>query len=203
MLELAFSRRMCCSRAWSARRYALSPLASRERPMMRPGTARLCASWHARNAAWGPPYPRGTPKRWELPRTMSAPMSPGGVSIVRESRSATKIDITLCSLHSLVISEKSAMVPSVAGYGISTPSQVLSALKSLRSPTMTSMPMGSARTSHSSMVCGLQRLDTKNLARLLLWMVWDMAMPSAAAVASSRREDWAIGMPVRSATMVW
>ena len=39
-------------------------------------------------------YPRGTPKRCELPMTMSAPMSPGGVSIVSESRSATKIDIT-------------------------------------------------------------------------------------------------------------
>ena len=34
---------------------------------------------------------------------------------------------TLCSLHALVIAENSPMVPSVAGYGISTPSHVASA----------------------------------------------------------------------------
>src|SRR3546814_3110602 len=42
MLEVALSRRMCCSRVCSARRYAGRPAASTETPTRRPG------SWRSR-----------------------------------------------------------------------------------------------------------------------------------------------------------
>ena len=54
-LELAFSRRMCCSRVCSAMRSAVLPRASRDTPMIRPGMARLNSSRVAKKAAWGPP----------------------------------------------------------------------------------------------------------------------------------------------------
>jgi hypothetical protein len=38
-----------------AMRSAGCPCASRDTPIMRPGSSRLNSSWHARNAAWGPP----------------------------------------------------------------------------------------------------------------------------------------------------
>jgi len=43
------------------------PLLSIETPMMRPGAWRTCFSSVTKNAACGPPYPSGTPNRWELP----------------------------------------------------------------------------------------------------------------------------------------
>jgi hypothetical protein len=55
MLDVALSRLMCCSRVCIAIRSAGSPLASIDTPMMRPGIRRLYSSWHAMNAAWGPP----------------------------------------------------------------------------------------------------------------------------------------------------
>ncbi len=47
--------------------------------MMRPGSFRTCSFLHAKNAACGPPYPSGTPKRCALPNAISAPsLRPGG-----------------------------------------------------------------------------------------------------------------------------
>ncbi len=87
MFDVAFSRRMCCSRVCRAMRSAGLPSASTDTPMIRPGSLRLNASRVAMNAAWGPPKPIGTPKRWELPTATSAPHSPGGVRSASESRS--------------------------------------------------------------------------------------------------------------------
>ncbi len=86
MLLVAFSRRMCCSRVWSARRSAGRPPASTDTPTSRPGRLRLYASRVAMNPAWGPPKPSGTPKRWAEPTTTSAPHSPGGVSSVQREQ---------------------------------------------------------------------------------------------------------------------
>ncbi|MNT60489.1 hypothetical protein D3C72_1980720 [compost metagenome] len=47
MFEVAFSRRICCSRVCSARRYALLPCASTVTPTRRPGIERLNASFTA------------------------------------------------------------------------------------------------------------------------------------------------------------
>ncbi len=44
-------------------------------------------------AAWGPPKPMGTPKRWELPTTTSAPHSPGGVSSASAMRSVATVTV--------------------------------------------------------------------------------------------------------------
>ena len=43
MLELAFSRRMCCSRACMVRTKARSPLSSVVSPTIRPGSLRIMA----------------------------------------------------------------------------------------------------------------------------------------------------------------
>ena len=51
MLLVAFSRLMCCSRVCKARRAALSPSLSFERPMIRPGIFLLYASLTAKKAA--------------------------------------------------------------------------------------------------------------------------------------------------------
>lgn len=87
MFDVAFSRRMCCSRVCSASRNAVLPLASRDTPMIRPGIWRRNSSLQDMNAACGPPKPIGTPNRCALPIAMSAPSSPGGVSSVSASRS--------------------------------------------------------------------------------------------------------------------
>lgn len=42
-------------RTCMAMRSAGAPVASREMPIMRPGSRRLYSSWQARKAAWGPP----------------------------------------------------------------------------------------------------------------------------------------------------
>ena len=55
IFDVAFSRRMCCSRVASAIRYAFRPWASIETPMMRPGIWRTNAWRVAKNAACGPP----------------------------------------------------------------------------------------------------------------------------------------------------
>src|SRR3546814_7942926 len=44
MLDVAFSRRMCCSRVWSASRVAGLPRLSMETPTSRPGMERLYRS---------------------------------------------------------------------------------------------------------------------------------------------------------------
>ena len=66
----------------------LRPRLAWETPMIRPGSERLYSSRVAKKAACGPPNPIGTPKRWALPITASAPMAPGGVSRTRLSGSA-------------------------------------------------------------------------------------------------------------------
>ncbi|MNX97799.1 hypothetical protein D3C86_1301790 [compost metagenome] len=90
ILEVAFSRLMCCSRVCKAIRKARPPCASILTPMIRPGMLRLNSSLQVKNAACGPPNPSGTPKRCAEPKATSAPSSPGGVNNVRASRSVAK-----------------------------------------------------------------------------------------------------------------
>ncbi len=87
MFEVAFSRRMCCSRVCSAIRSAVSPCRSWLTPMIRPGILRANWSVVAKNAACGPPKPIGTPNRWLLPSATSAPHAPGASMSVSASRS--------------------------------------------------------------------------------------------------------------------
>src|SRR3546814_2428889 len=63
MFDVAFSRRICCSRVCSAKRRAGAPWLSLDTPTRRPGMVRLNASLQAMKPACGPPKPSGTPKR--------------------------------------------------------------------------------------------------------------------------------------------
>ena len=65
------------------------------------------------------------------------------------------------------------------------------------------MPSGSARVRTTSIVCGWQSPATTKVVALLLTLRRASVIASAAAVASSSIEALAIGMPVRSHTMVW
>ncbi len=87
ILEVAFSLLICCSLVCRAIRRARLPWASMLTPIMRPGIFLLNSSFAAKNAACGPPNPKGTPKRCAEPIAASAPNSPGAVSNVKASRS--------------------------------------------------------------------------------------------------------------------
>src|SRR3972149_1221142 len=76
MLEVAFSRRMCCSRVASVRQKPRSPLESVVWPTRRPGMLRTNLSRVARKPTYGPPKLSGTPNDCPSPATMSA--SAGG-----------------------------------------------------------------------------------------------------------------------------
>ena len=67
-------------------------------------------------------------------------------------------------------------------------------------PIVTSMLRASARVWIRPKVCGCTLSLTKNLSRFPLVSAKDIAMASAAAVASSSSDALAMGMPVRSAT---
>ena len=84
MFEVARSRRMCCSRVWSVSTYPVRPSRSVVRPTMRPGICRIYSSRQANSPSHGPPKFTGQPKLCPSATTMSAPYSPGGVSIPSE-----------------------------------------------------------------------------------------------------------------------
>ena len=87
ILLVAFSRRICCSRVCSTILKAFFPLLSFETPMTLPGTCLIKSFLVAKKAACGPPYPIGTPNRCEFPRTISAPISPGGFKMAKLNKS--------------------------------------------------------------------------------------------------------------------
>ena len=121
MFEVAFSRRMCCSRVCNAMRSAGRPRASTETPMIRPGVWRLYASRVAKNAACGPPNPIGTPKRWALPTTTSAPNAPGGSTRQSARRSAAKTARPFAACTRSTIADGSRNAPLDPGYWTSAP----------------------------------------------------------------------------------
>ena len=204
MLEVAFSRRMCCSRVCSAMRSAGFPSESVETPMMRPGICRFSSSRQAKKAACGPPKPSGTPKRCVVPTTMSAPHSPGGVSRASERRSAATMTAAPSPRARCAKAPWSITAPSVAGYCRRKPKTGALKSNASTSPTTTSMSRAAARVFTTSMVCGWQWSETKKVLRSAPPAIpYAIAMASAAAVPSSRSEALATGRPVRSTTIVW
>ena len=197
---------MCCSRVCNARRRAGAPTASWLTPTMRPGMARRKFSRVAKNAACGPPNPIGTPKRWALPATTSAPISPGGVSKANDSRSAATIASAPASCAALISARKSRRAPVVPGY-CSTTAKGQAARMAAVSPGATSTrrhPTGVARVCSTARVCGCRSTATAMTALPLPRLAPSaMATPSATAVASSSSEALATGSPVRSAITVW
>ena len=125
---------------------------------------RLWASRVAMKPAWGPPKPSGTPKRCDEPTTMSAPISPGGRSSTRPSRSAA----TVTSAPGVVGGrDQRRVVAHLAARSRGT----APARRRCRSgevgrrrasPTTTSMPSGTARVRTTSMVWGWQSASTRN-----------------------------------------
>ena len=71
------------------------------------------------------------------------------------------------------------------------------------SPTMTSNLNEFARVSTTAIVCGWQSPETRNFCDLVLEIRFDIAMASAAAVASSSKDALAISIPVKSVTISW
>ncbi len=206
IFEVAFSRRMCCSRVASAIRYAVLPCASTETPMMRPGIWRTNDCRVAKNAACGPPYPSGTPNRCELPNTTSAPISPGGVRIARASRSVPTATSAPPACARAMTGARSSTSPDSSGYCSKIPKGTASSCPAISptGPTRTSIPSGSARALTTSIVCGRQRSLTKNRFEPLFVRTRCISViASAAAVASSSSEAFATSIPVRSATIVW
>ena len=91
MFDVAFSRRMCCSRVCRASRSAGRPAVSVLTPTSRPGRARAADSWAAMKAACGPPKPIGTPNRCADPTATSAPRAPGDAPSTQYSGSVATI----------------------------------------------------------------------------------------------------------------
>ena len=153
MLDVAFSRRMCCSRVCRANRYAVRPWLSTETPTRRPGSERLNASRVAMKAACGPPKPMGTPNLCVEPITQSAPALPGDCSNTRASTSAATATSAPASWARCTIGSSGSTVPSVPGYCTKMP-YTPSRGSVAGSATTTSMPSGSARTRTTAIVCG-------------------------------------------------
>ena len=80
MFDVAFSRRMCCSRAARVRTKQRLPFLSVVSPTRRPGTERTFFMEQASMPTPGPPALRGMPKLLPSPQTMSAPQLPGFLS---------------------------------------------------------------------------------------------------------------------------
>ena len=67
MFEVAFSRRMCCSRVCSVSTKPRRPSTSVVSPAMRPGILRRNASWAAKKPNDGPPKSSRLPSGWPSP----------------------------------------------------------------------------------------------------------------------------------------
>lgn len=61
-----------------------------ESPAIRPGINLNNDFLQAKNAAWGPPYPRGTPKRWLDPTATSTSNSEGGLMTHKANKSVAQ-----------------------------------------------------------------------------------------------------------------
>ncbi len=203
MFELAFSRRICCSRVCIAMRSASLPRRSFDTPMIRPGNERLYLSRVVKKAAWGPPYPIGTPKRCAEPSTTSAPSLPGAFNSINDIISAATQASAFLSCTAAIRSVKSTTSPLVVGYWNKAPKMSWLAA-SWAGPMIMSKPNCSARVLTTSMVCTCTSSAIKKLfAFFALATRLASAMASAAAVASSSKEALAKSRPVKSIDIVW
>ena len=194
---------MCCSRVCRASRRASRPSASLDTPTKRPGIWRRWASVVAKKAAWGPPKPRGTPKRWALPTAMSTPSSATGRINTWARGSTQAITSTPAALARAITAAGSGQPPLAPGSCSNNPKLASLNCIASGSPCSSSMPSGSARVWSTARVWGKRSACTwKWRAPLAPLALRARAMASAAAVASSSREALAIGRPVSSVISV-
>ncbi len=203
MFEVAFSRRMCCSRVCSDSRYAGRPSASTDTPTRRPGSCRSSPARTARYPAWGPPKPIGTPKRCVVPTATSAPSEPGERSSVRARRSAATTASPPWSWIAAMTSLGSQTRPAAPGNWMKPPKASGTASGSSKDTTRTSIPSASARWRSSAIVCGRASASTRNTLDALFEARRASSIPSTTAVDSSSIDAPAVAIPVRSVTIVW
>ena len=89
MFDVAFSRRMCCSRVWSVSTKPRRPSTSTVSPAIRPGIRRRYSSRAANSPKEGPPKSSRLPSAWPSPTATSTPHSPGE----RRMPSVTRVDL--------------------------------------------------------------------------------------------------------------
>ena len=204
MFEVAFSRRMCCSRVCKANRIAGRPAVSVLTPTSRPGSERAIASLVAMNAACGPPNPIGTPKRCADPIATSAPSSPGGVIATHASKSVATTTTAPAECARSISARQSGTAPVDVGKLNSSPKPAGNEPATASSfTTSIAIPIGSARVRRTAIVCGCVSACTKNTSLAFFDTRRAIVIASAAAVASSSSDALASSKPVRSATIVW
>ena len=202
MFELAFSRRICCSRVCIAIRSAALPRRSFDTPIIRPGIERLYASRVAKKAACGPPKAIGTPKRCAEPSTTSAPNWPGAFNSNNAIGSVATATMALFAFNAAISALSLRISPWVVGYCNKAPNTSCDAASAALATTI-SKPNISARVFTTSMVCGCTSSAIKYRLDLLLVTRLASAMASAAAVASSSKDALASSMPVKSSVNCW
>ena len=154
IFDVAFSRRICCSRVCNARRRAGRPASSTLTPTSRPGIERASFSETAINAAWGPPPPIGTPNRCAEPIAMSAPIEPAERRSTAASGSMSTTQRAPLSCTVSITDDRSRIPPVDDGKEKRAPNTPSSAARVASSPDTTEIPVGSARVCRTARICG-------------------------------------------------
>ena len=114
--ELAFSRRMSCSRVRNVVVKARRPMLSTVSPTKRPGMRRTCSRRAANRPRYGPPNAMGVPKGWPSPTATSAPHSPGLLSTAAEIGSKATTSIAPVAFAAAAAPAMSSSTPRRLGY---------------------------------------------------------------------------------------
>ena len=135
---------------------------------------------------------------------MSAPSSPGGLSIVSASTSAATATVALAACAASITGPRSRTSPDAPGYCSRTPKTPVKSVSSVTGATRSSMPSGSARVRSTSRVCGRQSASARKVGPAPRGATRRArVIASAAAEASSSSDALATGSAVRSQIMVW
>ena len=162
-------------------------------------------------AACGPPFPIGTPKRWLLPITTSAPWEPALSMSTAASGSVATITSSFKACAASTSARIDRAAPLLPGFEMSSangrsPSRGDAARcsNSATGAITRVMSSGSARVFSTSIVCGCVSASmSTRLPSATLLTACASVTASAAAVASSSSDAFAISIPVRSQMAVW
>ncbi len=213
MFDVAFSRRMCCSRVESVRQKAVLPSASVVRPTRRPGICRFIASRQARNPTRGPPNEGGTPNEAASPAAMSIPKAPGPFRSARENISfTTPIAIAPFSCAASAAACQLSTTPRTFGDWTAT-AKVVSSTAAARAARSVAPP---SPTGTSTIVKGKFARYVRRQRRYSGWIPFEtttfvrflvrrsaMRTASTKAEAPSYIEAFATSSSVRRAMCVW
>ena len=203
IFEVALSRRICCSLVCNANLKAGLPWVSIDCPTSRPGSDLSNPLFTAINPACGPPKPTGTPNLCAEPTAISAPYSPGDLKSVNASRSQLTIANAFCFWISLTIFVKSLTRPLLSGYA-TIAAKISAGIKSFpRSISTILIFRGFALVLITALTCECKFASITNAdSSLPCQTLRARVIASAAAVASSSIDAFAIASPVRSVIAV-